>query len=62
MGLYNFTYCGLNDQYEHRKNIDISFGSEFADDGITIDECVEMFADYLRAIGYVFKNIEVIKE
>ena len=54
-----FRSQGLDDEFEHGKIIDINFGSLDKDNGITIDEVVDMFSDYLRAIGYVFDNIEV---
>ena len=59
MGMYSFSYQGLDDEFEHGKIIDTNFGSLDKDNGITIDEVVDMFSDYLRAIGYVFDNIEV---
>lgn len=62
MGQFNFVYAGMNDKFEHGKILEMQIGSTDADDGITVDEVLECFSDFLRGIGYVFDSIEVVNK
>jgi hypothetical protein len=59
MAKFKFIYEGMQDQYERGRKIEISFGGEDVD-GLTTYEVVEQFGEFLKAVGYSFKELEVI--
>jgi hypothetical protein len=59
MAKFKFIYEGLNDEFEYGKKIELSFGNEHSD-GMTTNQVADMFSEFLKAVGYVFDDINIV--
>ena len=66
MSKITFIYEAVDDQYEHGKKVEYSFGkTELTNgiDGMTWDTVCDHFDYFLKSIGYVYEgSVTVIKD
>lgn len=63
MAKVTFVYEGGDDDFEHGRVIEYTFGKSEIHDGMTWDKMCEHFDFFLKSIGYVYEgNVTIVKD